>query len=42
MSLGMYDMSRIMMPYAKNKGADQPEHPRPRASDQRLCCSLPG
>ena len=26
--MGMYDMSRIMMPYANNKGADQPEHPR--------------
>ena len=26
------------LPYANNKGADQPAHPQ---SDQHLCCSLP-
>ena len=29
----------LIMPYANNKGADQPAHPV--QSDQHLCCSLP-
>ena len=37
-----YVMKNLVLPYANNKGADQPAHPRTSTqSDQRLCCSLP-